>query len=149
MANQSVAYEVSATWYDPRSVYWTPDYLKKLLIERHNIRAAIENPGGSVITAGAAQAADADNLPSYSSVIGNDFHLDLLEAEREVNTLELTDRIELLAWCDGLTPKQAAQWANIKGGHIRKSGNNPARKRLQRTVAKVAGQAEANNDVAA
>ena len=146
MANQGIPYEVSTMWYEPRSVQWTTDYLKKLLIERHNIRAAIENPGGSVITASVGQAADADSLPSYSSELGNGAHLDLLDAENEVNALDLQDRIELLAWCDGLNPKQAAQWANIKGGRVRTSTNGAARKRLQRTVQAVTAKANEHED---
>lgn len=142
MANPPRTHEVSAVWQDTRSVYWTSHYLKKLLIERHSIRAAIENPGGSIITMGAAQAADADQLPSYSSVIGNDVHLDLLEAEQEVNTMELRDRIELLAWCDGLSPKEAAQWANLKGGKVKSNKPKSARQRIDRNVTKVAAKVE-------
>lgn len=144
MADARIAYEVVAGWYEPRSIFWTSDYLKKLLIERHNIRAAIENPGGSIITGGAAQAADADQLPSYSSELGNAAHLDLLEAEREVKTLDIRDRIELLAWCDGLTPKQAADWANIRGGRIRSNHAKAARSRIDRNAAKVAAKVVEN-----
>lgn len=140
MADARVAYEVTAGWYEPQSVLWTPAYLKTLLIERHNIRAAIENPGGSIITGGVAQAADADQLPSYSSEMGNTSHLDLLEAEAEVRTLEARDRIELLAWCDGLSASQAADWANIKGGRIRSSNPKASNKRIERNLEKVAAK---------
>jgi hypothetical protein len=115
-------------------------------VERHNIRAAIENPGGSIIAGGVAQAADADQLPSYSSVMGNDAHLDLLEAERDVMTLDRQDVIELLAWCDGMTPKQAAQWANVTARKPRTSANQAVRKRLQRNVAKVTAKANTHED---
>jgi hypothetical protein len=148
MANQASTYEVTTAWHDPRSVYWSSHYLKKLLIERHAIRAALEHPGGSVITAGPAQAADAENLPSYSPVIGNDFHLDLLEAEREVNVLQVRDRIELLSWCDGLSPSEAAQWANLRGGKIRSILPDTAKRRIHGNAAVVAEQAE-RNEVAA
>jgi DNA-directed RNA polymerase specialized sigma24 family protein len=140
MANPSSAYEVTTAWRDPRSAYWASHYLKKLLIERHAIRAALEHPGGSVITAGPARAADADELPSYSPVIGNDFHLDLLQAEQEIATLQKRDRIELLAWCDGLSPKEAAQWANINGGKIRSREPKAMHKRVEATLARVAGR---------
>lgn len=146
MAVPRVPYEVVSGWYEPQAVRWTTDYLKKLLIERHNIRAAIENPGGSIITGGAAQAADADQLPSYSSEMGNTAHLDLLEAEREVRTLEARDRMELLAWCDGLSPKQAANWANIRGGRVRSIRPDAARKRLRRHAEVVAERANSNED---
>ncbi len=144
MDHSSVTYEVVSSWVDPQAVQWTTDYLKKLLIERHSIRAAIENPGGSIIAGGVAQAADADQLPSYSSVLGNDAHLDLLEAETEVNTLDPRERMELLAWCDGMTPKQAAHFANIKGGKIRGETPQASRKRLQRIVHKVVDKAQEN-----
>lgn len=138
MADARVAYEVTAGWYEPQSVFWTTAYLKTLLIERHNIRAAIENPGGSIITGGVAQAADADQLPSYSSEMGNASHLDLIEAEAEVRSLDKRDRIELLAWCDGLTAKQAADWANIKGGRIRSNTTKASNRRIERNIARVA-----------
>jgi hypothetical protein len=144
MANPSSPYEVTTAWHDPRSVYWSSHYLKKLLIERHAIRASLEHPGGSIITAGPAQAADAENLPSYSSVVGNDFHLDLLEAEREVNILQPRDRIELLGWCDGLSPREAAQWANLKGGKIRSTLQSTAKRRIHENASVVAAEAERN-----
>jgi len=148
MANPSSPYEVTTAWHDPRSVYWSSHYLKKLLIERHAIRAALEHPGGSIITAGPAQAADAENLPSYSSVVGNDFHLDLLEAEREVNILQPRDRIELLSWCDGLSPSEAAQWANLRGGKIRSIQPKRAGNRIHENAAIVAAEAERNEAAA-
>ena len=138
MADSRVAYEVTSGWWEPNAVQWTTDYLKTLLIERHNIRAAIENPGGSIITGGVAQAADADQLPSYSSELGNSSHLDLIEAETELSRFDARDRIELLAWCDGLSPKQAADWANIKGGKVRANGNYASRKRIDRAAQKIA-----------
>lgn len=144
MAHARQPYEVTAGWYEPRSVFWTTDYIKTLLIERHNIRAAIENPGGSIITGGVAQAADADQLPSYSSEMGNASHLDLLEAEREVMALDARDRIELLAWCDGLSAKQAADWANIKGGKIRVSNQSASQKRITRSAQRVADKVVEN-----
>jgi hypothetical protein len=146
MADARVAYEVTAGWWEPNAVQWTTNYLKTLLIERHNIRAAIENPGGSIITGGVAQAADADQLPSYSSEVGNASHLDLIEAESEISRMDARDRIELLAWCDGLSPKQAADWANIKGGKIRSTNKKASSNRIHRTVAKVT--AEHNNESA-
>lgn len=145
MAPSSKPYEVTSGWWEPNSVQWTTDYLKTLLIERHNIRAAIENPGGSIITGGVAQAADADQLPSYSSEIGNASHLDLMEAEMEVSRLDARDRIELLAWCDGLSPKQAAGWANSRGGKIRATGDYASRKRINRTAQATAKRVNDND----
>jgi hypothetical protein len=137
LAPSGSTYEVAAGWWEPDSVRWTTDYLKTLLIERHNIRAAIENPGGSIITGGVAQAADADQLPSYSSEVGNASHLDLLEAEAEAMRIDARDRIELLAWCDGLSPKQAADYANIRGGKIKSNASWASRKRIDRAAKKI------------
>jgi len=138
LAHSRVTHEVAASWHEPRSIYWTTDYLKALLIERHNIRAAIENPGGSIITGGVAQAADADQLPSYSSEMGNASHLDLLEAEKQVMRLEARDRYELLAWCDGMSAKQAADFANIRSGKIRANNQSASQKRITRSAEAVA-----------
>jgi len=146
MANPSGTNEVTSAWHDPQSVNWTSHYLKKLLIERHAIRAALEHPGGSIITAGPAQAADVNELPSYSGVIGNDYHLDLIEAEKVVNKLEARDRIELLAWCDGLSPSEASQWANIKGGKVRSSQPKRAGNRIHENAAVVAREAQGDED---
>jgi hypothetical protein len=139
LASNPSAYEGVRESYDSQGLYRLNEYIKKLLIERHGIRAALENPGGSIITAGPARAADADDMStSYSSVIGNDYHLDLLDAEQAVNKLPLQERIETLAWCDGLSPKQAAQWANITSHTVRSTTTAAARKRMQRTITKIA-----------
>ncbi len=132
----------SVRWYEPEVVTWTTDYLKKLLTERHYIRAALENPGGSIIVQ-STRAAEADQLSSYQSFIGNSAHLDLLSAEQQVNTLELHERIELLAWCDGLNPREAATFANLHGGRIRATSPAAIRKRRERTATNVV---EALND---
>lgn len=115
------------SWEEPVSVKWTNAYLKRLLIERHGIRASLENPGGSII-ATATRKLETDSMTPYSSVIGNDFHLDLLDAEDEVNTLDVIERARLLAWCDGLSAQVAAEFASVKPGAI---------KRRQRTITKL------------
>jgi hypothetical protein len=132
----------SARWHEPEIVDWTTEYLKKLLTERHYIRAALENPGGSIIVQ-STRAAEADQLSSYQSFIGNGAHLDLLSAEQQVNRLELHERIELLAWCDGLNPREAATFANIHGGKIRATSPAAIRKRRERATTNVV---EALND---
>jgi hypothetical protein len=110
---------VLESWEEPNSVRWTSAYLKRLLIERHGIRASLENPGGSVITS-ATRKLETESQSSYSPVIGNDFHLDLLDAETEVNTLNAMERARLLAWCDGLSAQVAAEFASVRPGAIRK-----------------------------
>lgn len=119
--------QVVESWDQPVSLRWTTAYLKRLLIERHGIRAALENPGGSVITS-AVRKVETDSQNPYSPVIGNDFHLDLLDAESEVNTLDAIERARLLAWCDGLSAQVAAEFASVRPGSIR---------RRQRTIKKL------------
>jgi hypothetical protein len=123
-------------WQEPEVIWWTTDYLKSLLVERHYIRAALENPGGSIIVS-ATRAAEAEQLSTYQSVIGNGFHLDLLSAEEQVNHLDPRERLELLAWCDGLNPREAAVFANIHFGRIRATSPTAIRKRRQRAVESV------------
>lgn len=102
----------------PRSVYWTSAYLKRLLIERHSIRAQLENPGGSVIV-NSARKVEMDAMMDYSTVIGNDYHLDLLDAEQVVNDLNVRERVRLLQWCDGLPVRVAAEYAGVRPSAIR------------------------------
>jgi len=111
-------------------------YVKRLLIERHGIRAALESPGGSIILA--AASLDLDALKTYSSVIGNDWHLDLIEAEHMVNELPDEQRIALLAWCDGMSPQDAAVYVSRRTGSRKSTDPHAAYKRIDRAAAKVA-----------
>lgn len=100
-----------------RAARYTTDYVRRLLIERHHIRAALTNTGGSVILMGVA--ATTEQPQSYSSVVGNDYHLDLLEAEKVISELPADQRAALLAWADGMSSKQAADWFHVKPGALR------------------------------
>lgn len=124
---EDVQEPVLESWEQPNSLRWTTAYLKRLLVERHFIRASLENPGGSII-ATATRKLETDSLTPYSSDIGNDFHLDLLDAEDEVNDLDAIERKRLLAWCDGLSPQVAAEFASVRPGRVRKN---------QRTIKKM------------
>lgn len=115
----------------PNPEFWTSPYLKRLIIERFAIRAALENPGGSLIL-GVAQRVDTDQSNEYSSMIGNDMHLDLVDAESvlldELNKEELH---RFLMWCDGLPPNAAAEYRGTKPGTIRKRGQRAAEKAVK------------------
>lgn len=104
-------------YYDPPVVRFTNDYLKRLLIERHYIRARIENPGGSVILMGVA--ATTEQMSEYSASIGNAFHLDLIGAEQFVAKLSEGDQLTLMQWVDGLTSHQAASFSSVTPASIR------------------------------
>lgn len=114
-------------YYDPPVVYWTTDYLKRLLIERDSIRAALINPGSSIVLNRAARVG-IESQYAYSNVIGNDFHLDLLEAEKAVSTLSKGDRDALMAWVDGLNSTQAANFYGVRPGSIRVRQHRAARR---------------------
>lgn len=118
---------ILGSWEEPKSVRWTTAYLKRLLIERHAIRAKLENPGGSVIVS-SARKAETDATTDYSAVIGNDYHLDLLDAELVVNELPVLERLRLLLWCDGLNPTEAAQFASVRPAALRKSRERTSKK---------------------
>lgn len=105
------------SWEEPKAVRWTTAYLKRLLIERHAIRAKLENPGGSIIVSPTRKAETTIGV-DYSAVIGNDAHLDLLDAEVEVNRLPVDERIRLLVWCDSLSPESAASFLSVPPGAI-------------------------------
>jgi DNA-directed RNA polymerase specialized sigma24 family protein len=113
------------------SVRWTTAYLKRLLIERHAIRAKLENPGGSVIVS-STRKAETEAVTEYSHVIGNDYHLDLLDAEKVVNGLPSPERVRLLLWCDGLSPTEAAQFASVRPAALRKSRERTTKKIVEK-----------------
>jgi hypothetical protein len=112
---------------DPPVVYWTTDYLKRLLIERDDIRSALVNPGASILLNRAARVG-IESQYAYSNVIGNDFHLDLIEAEKAVAGLPKADRDALMAWVDGLTSQQAANFYGVRPGAIRVRQHRAARR---------------------
>lgn len=116
---------------DPPIVRWTTRYLKRLLMERSAIRARLENPGGSIILMTSEQL---DNSP-FSPTLGNDFHLDLIEAEEEVNRLPVADRMALLDWVQNLTPAQMEEYIEARGPVARKdSADRQARRKADDIV---------------
>lgn len=125
------------TWTEPWAVRLTSDYIKRLLIERHHIRAALEHTGGSIVLRGTA--ASVEQPISYSSVVGNDLHLDLLEAEKVLTeNLSKQDLAAILMWADGFNQRQAAEYHHIKSGAIRM--------RVHRAMRKVAEKANEGED---
>lgn len=95
-------------------------YIRKLLVERFYVYARLFNPGGSIILR-ASDIVDHDRPTGYSTEIGNNFHLDLIELEQEFNNLIdegiLTQKeVEaILSWSQDLTPHQAADYIHSKG----------------------------------
>src|SRR6266568_3303500 len=110
---------VIESWEVPASLRSLSPYLKRLLIDRHYIRARIDNPGGSVIM-GAAQRVELEATNQYSTVLGNDYHLDLLEAEKTLSELPGDEQFRLLRWCDSLPPQIAAEFASVRPSRIGK-----------------------------
>jgi hypothetical protein len=104
---------------EPAILGQTTDYFIRLLSERHGIRAALENPGGSVILANAAARTETEASQHYSSVLGNDIHLDLIEAEKIVKALPGDQRRDLLQWIDRLPSSEAARYSDVKPSAIR------------------------------
>lgn len=115
---------------DPPVVRWTTRYLKRLLIERSAIRARLENPGGSIILMASEQL---DQSP-FTPVMGNDFHLDLIEAEEVINELPLADRIAILDWVHSLTPAQAEEYLAVRGPVKRRSIQRQAERKAEVVV---------------
>jgi DNA-directed RNA polymerase specialized sigma24 family protein len=90
----------------------------RLLLERHAIRAALTNPGGSVILHGVERTIDAPD--AYSTAMGSGIHCDLMEAEAMVNRLPKVQRKALLDFVDGLTSEQSAHYTSVKPSALRK-----------------------------
>lgn len=101
---------------DLLSLGYASRYMRRLIADRDHIRAAILSPGGSVILTGVSR--DLEGTDEYSSQVGNDYHLDLIQAEVELtnNCKWCADKkkftklqIEtLLAWANALSPEEAA-----------------------------------------
>jgi hypothetical protein len=112
---------------EPYAVGDLTRYLRRLIIERPYIRARLENPGGSILL---MPTSNPDQV-SYGAAIGNDAHLDLIEAdmvlEREFSQGE-RDTFE--QWAAGFTSEQAADYNRVKSGPI-------IRKRRQRVLDKM------------
>lgn len=114
---------------DPEVFRYTTDYFVRLLKERHAIRSALLAPGSS-ITLRAVEATTEDVSQRYSSVIGNDIHLDLLEAEYLLSTLNKGEQKAVLDFCDGLSARESSYYDTVKPDAIKK--------RRQRAIKKVA-----------
>jgi len=117
---------------------YTTDYVKRLLIERLYIYAKLYNPGGSVILR-ASDIVDHDRPVGYSTEIGNVFHLDLIELDREFQRLVEEKHCSkkeiqaLMTWADGLTAKQAADYMHTRGAvSVRKLRSRGLRKLQER-----------------
>lgn len=83
-------------------------YMRRLIADRDYIRSAVLNPGGSVVLTGVTRYLEGTD--EYSSQLGNDYHLDLLQAE-----LEITNNCPLHDDAPPFTSKQIAvllDWAN-------------------------------------
>jgi len=109
---------VIETWEEPTSVRRISAYVRRLLIDRHHIMAKLRNPGGSVIIGNVAQKVELEATTSYSPVLGNDFHLDLLDAEGQLEGLSSDEKVRLLRWIDSLPPQVAAELSAVRPAYI-------------------------------
>jgi hypothetical protein len=111
-------------YYEPPVTRKTIDYFIKLLSERFAIRAALENPGGSVILTNVASRTETEASAHYSSMLGSDIHLDLIEAGLIVASLSKQDQKDLLQWIDRLPSAEAARYAGVKASTVRARRKN-------------------------
>jgi hypothetical protein len=101
---------------DLLSLGFASRYMRRLIADRDNIRSALLSPGGSVILTGVSR--DLEGTDEYSSQLGNDYHLDLIQAEMELtNNCEWCSDLPrftklqidtLLSWAKALSPEEAA-----------------------------------------
>ena len=101
---------------EPEAIKYTSEYVRRLLLERHYIRAKLENPGGSVILTQSALPDFDRGGVEYSSEIGNSFHLDLIEIEDQLSDLPKGQVDALLKYLDGYSSDEAAYYLGVKGG---------------------------------
>lgn len=92
-------------------------YLRRLIIEAPYIMARLYNPGGSVLL---LPTNNGDQI-TYGSDIGNDAHLDLIEASVVLQRdFSKGERDTLIDWALGFTSQQAAEYNSVKPSAIRK-----------------------------
>lgn len=103
---------------DPAVLRYTTEYFIKLLVERHAIRSALLAPAAPTLKGTLATTEDVNH--KYPTDIGNNIHLDLLEAEAIVNRLPLDQRRALIEWVDGMNSMESARFAAVKPSTIRK-----------------------------
>lgn len=102
-------------------------YLRRLIIESPYIYARLTNPGGSILL---MPTSNPDQV-SYGTQIGNDAHLDLIEAGATLKSDFSKGEIDqIIQWALGFTSQQAAEYNQVNGGAI-------MRKRRERLVAKL------------
>jgi DNA-directed RNA polymerase specialized sigma24 family protein len=118
---------------EPDAIRYTNDYVRRLLAERHHIRAKVLNPGGSIIL-GFSGITDLERLDDYSSQVGNSFHLDLIEVEDQLSELPKVQVETLKAYMDGMTSDQAAHLLTVRGGVTIRSRRRRAVQRLARKM---------------
>lgn len=99
---------------DPDELKYTNHYVRRLLAEAAYIYCKLENPGGSVILTSTGLI-DADRTYEYSSQIGNPFHLDLIDLQVKMKSLSKKERDALIAWAEGLSTADAAQYLHASG----------------------------------
>jgi hypothetical protein len=89
---------------------YTTAYLRRLIAERDYIRSALTNHGGSIITRGVSL--DLEGQDQYTSQIGNDYHLDLVNAEEIiVDDMSTEQRDTLMQWAQGIDERTANELA--------------------------------------
>lgn len=134
MDNRVSTRSITAAEIYAHPVNYTTGYLRRLIAERPYIRAALYNHGGSIITSGISL--DLEGQDVYTSQIGNDYHLDLVEAE-EIIAKQMTgdQRKVLLAWAEGVEDDLAAELMRIRPGALRKRRQRAA----ERLVEKMSG----------
>lgn len=121
---------------EPNAIRFTNSYVRRLLAERHHIRAKLENPGGSIVLR-ASTLIDGQPREDYSSQIGNNFHLDLIEIEDQLSEIPKDQVESLLTHMDGMNSQQAAYYLNARGGVTIRQRRKRA---IDRLVGKLNGQ---------
>jgi hypothetical protein len=112
-----------------KALSYTTKYFLRLLAERHAIRSALKNHGGSIILQGYNRVGIDF---SYPSAIGNDFHLDLLEAEEMLTEMSTADRVALTGWADSLKAEQATDFTTATPAALRQRRSRAAKKAVKR-----------------
>lgn len=128
---------------EPQVVSQTARYLRRLIIESPYIRARLHNPGGSILLMPTSDPGQVQ----YSGAIGNDAHLDLIEAEQVLGEdFSRGEQDTIMQWALGFTSAQAAEYSTVKPSAIRKRRERAIEKLETRLNGRIGGTGDGDTE---
>jgi hypothetical protein len=130
---------MSDSWQEPKTLRYTSDYVRRLLLDRHYVYARLLNPGSSIILSSKAAELERGLEDEYSSVIGSTWHLDMIDLAQQLAELPKGDVDALLSYIDDMSSNEASRYFNARG-------SVSIRKKRQRAIERLREKLNRNID---